>query len=179
MSRRPAADSNGPDWEQAKLAIQEFGGSIRNADSKITILAAALGVSLTFALPRVASSVQRSSESANSCEWWALLLLAIAGSVCASLTGYNLYRALAPRVMPRIAARGDLNRFSWPSMAAEANAPVPDKVGGLEEAWEQAHTLATIAKAKYDRFTVALRFLVAYLVVFGFEGFLSQFIFVY
>jgi hypothetical protein len=172
LNRKTSSD--GAEWEHAKLAIQEFGGWIRNADAKITILAGALGVSLTFTLPRVALAVGNAGTSACVCTFLLFFALGIAGCFCAALSGYNLYRALSPNSKPRAGAAISLNRFSWPSMAAETTAPSPTQIGALNEAWEQAHTLAKIASAKYSRFRHALRLFVAYLVLFGCVGLASQ-----
>ena len=131
LSRKPEPSSASAEWEHAKLAVQEFGGWIRNADTKITILAAALSVSLTFALPRAVATINDAHVFSSPREFWIVVVLAIAGAVFAVASGYNLFRALAPRVMSRASTKTTMNRFSWPSMAAEPVAVVPAAPGAV------------------------------------------------
>ncbi|MHC5557931.1 Pycsar system effector family protein [Kocuria sp. U4B] len=146
--------SSEPYWEDAKLAIQETGNWVKNADTKTTILAAALGVLLTAIASRSADI--HSSFTTSTGSYLVLLAVSLVGFALAAVIAVGcIYRALTPRTPP-----GSLeNRFSWPSMAARDLPPVGMPGDSIaREAWEQAHTLAKIAQQKYRWFRWALRF---------------------
>lgn len=153
--RNPPAAAAPTDWEHSKLAIQETGGWIKNADTKSTILAGSFGLSLTFGVPRLLEALPSLLELPSALGIWIG-----AGVICiaaALITAYGIGRALLPRGSK---GTGPANRFSWPSLAqaAVANLPPreisPDEV--RSEAWEQAASLARIAAAKYRSFKAAL-----------------------
>tara|TARA_R110002020_G_scaffold88666_5_gene217453 strand:- start:6890 stop:7432 length:543 start_codon:yes stop_codon:yes gene_type:complete len=144
-----------PDWEQSKLAIQETGGWIKNADAKATILAGSFGLSLTFAVPRLLESVPDVMAVPFAFGIWTVF--AIAFLLSASITGFSLVRALIPRMS---SDPNSPNRFAWPSLAQAS-------VGGLapvvatddqvrQEAWAQAASLARVAVTKFRYFKIAL-----------------------
>lgn len=146
--------SSAPYWEDAKLAIQETGNWVKNADTKTTILAAALGVLLTAIASR--STDIHTGFTTSTGSYLVLLAVSLVAFTLASVVTVGcIYRALTPRTQP-----GSLeNRFSWPSMAARDLPPVGMPSDSIaREAWEQAHTLAKIAQQKYRWFRWALSF---------------------
>lgn len=139
-------------WEDAKLAMTEFGNWIKNADTKVSVLAAVFGVMLALLAAR-ADTVRRALAHPASWATWILvaLLVLLLGAIVVT-TGL-LYSALVPRTM--VTGR---NRFSWPSLAAEPGPPRDlDQRSTLEEAWSHNHLLAMIAERKYSAFRNALR----------------------
>lgn len=153
-----------PDWEQSKLAIQETGGWIKNADTKTTVLTAAFGVSLTFALPRILDGVTALGGAPVLFGAWLVLMIILVLTI--GLTAFGIYRALIPRADVRAS---QLNRFAWPSVAGLASTDLPPEDRSEEavrgEAWEQAATLARIAAQKYRSFKLALRAFGTYVIV--------------
>ncbi|WP_155981455.1 hypothetical protein [Nocardia sp. BMG111209] len=147
----PVAESISP-WEDAKLAMTEFGNWIKNADTKVAVQAAALGVVITAAGSKADLFRRALSDPAAGCR--AMLvgpLLLLLGAIVA--TGMYLYRALAPRT-----AATEWSRFSWPSIAAAAQPPeVLDRRSTLREAWSQNYALARIADEKFAACRNALR----------------------
>lgn len=143
------------DWEHSKLAIQETGGWIKNADTKSTILAGSFGLSLTFALPRVLEELPRLAENQFAFGLWtafaAIFLLA------AVATGLGIGNALLPRTS--VGARA-VNRLAWPSLASASSGYLPPATVTTDEirreAWEQAVSLSRIAAVKYRYFKIAL-----------------------
>lgn len=140
------------DWEDAKVAMQESGSWIKNADTKVTVLAAVLGVSLTVLAGRFDRIVGALREQGGCLSIF--LIVGLAGVVVASITTLIF---VAAALRPRTAKVSEGNRFSWPSMARRPFAPTAFPVASrASEAWEQAFALATIAEAKYRSFVRAL-----------------------
>lgn len=143
------------DWEHSKLAIQEIGGWIKNADTKATILAGSFGLSLTFVVPRLLEALPAIAVAPVAFGLW--IALAVVFAAAAVITGYGIGNALLPRTSLGASLT---NRFAWPSLASVAAQHLPPSVGSAEdvrtEAWEQAASLARIAAAKYRSFKVAL-----------------------
>lgn len=137
-------------WEDAKFAIQETGGWVKNADAKVTILGAAIGVLFAATIARLADFVHV-VRSAPDCLplYWVLL---VGFSTCLAAAGMFIFDALRPRT-----AHAAGNRFAWPSLAATSpNLLLFEEAGVSAEAWQQAHTLACIASRKYRAFARAL-----------------------
>jgi len=154
--RRPTRPETGidtvPPWEDAKLAMSEFGNWIKNADTKVTVLAAALGILVTAIASKADIVRQALSNPAFGVKWTLVTALGLL-VVAVLVTAVHVYRALAPRTMASGA-----NRFAWPSVAAEFRAPSAlTRETCLEEAWQQNYVLAQIARAKFGAFRWALR----------------------
>lgn len=151
-----------PNWEDAKFAVQEYGNWIKNADTKITILAGASGVLLTFLASKLPSAyvVVREGEPAEAAMMIVVIIsLLVVGTVMARW----IYIALRPRTPVSLPQ----NRFSWPAMASLSAAPNGFSPFTLiEEAWDQAFVLSKIAYAKYFAFNRAIEWF-AVLVVLG------------
>lgn len=97
MRRKGVSASASPaDWEQSKLAIQETGGWIKNADAKATILAGSFGLSLTFAVPRLLESLPDVMAVPFAFGVWAVF--AVVFLLTASITGFSIVRAPIPRM---------------------------------------------------------------------------------
>ncbi len=146
---RPESDLAGsrPDgWEPAKLAVQEFSGWVKNADSKVTVVAAAFGVSLTLGISQVVPATGR-VLAIGGCAgqiWTGLLFAFIAAAVC---TGTGIYMALVPRTQP-----AEANRFSWPDHASGAVVAADldySTEAAVADAWKQAKVLAVIGAEKF------------------------------
>lgn len=144
-----------PDWEQSKLAIQETGGWIKNADAKATILAGSFGLSLTFAVPRLLESLPNVMAVPFAFGVW--MVFAVAFLLSASITGFSIVRALIPRMSSDSSAP---NRFAWPSLAQASVEGLPPVVAADDqvrrEAWAQAASLARVAVTKFRYFKIAL-----------------------
>lgn len=139
-------------WEDAKFAMQEFGNWIKNADTKVTVLAAALGVVITATASKADVFRGTLSNPHFSCK---LVLIAalILWAAAAVTTAAFVYQALIPRT-----TSAESNRFAWPAIAAMPQPPADlDRRTVIEEAWRQNHTLAQIALCKYSAFKNALR----------------------
>lgn len=146
--RRKVAPANSQ-WEEAKLAVQEFGGWVKNADAKITALAAVVGVSASLLGTRsgdVARVLRFGSGPGHDLTVLTVGFLVLFFGTTIVFIGLALF----PRTAPSD------NRFAWPSVAVRFNVPRPDPAYGLDEAWAQAHQLARIARAKYRYFKLAL-----------------------
>lgn len=155
MRRKPEPPVTPADWEHSKLAIQETGGWIKNADTKSTILAGSFGLSLTFAVPRLLEALPTVAAVPFAFGLWvAAAAIFLAAAI---LTGHRIGNALLPRTSLGTSL---MNRFAWPSLANVAPQHLPpEKLSASDirsEAWEQAASLARIAAAKYRSFKIAL-----------------------
>lgn len=155
MPRKPEPSVTPSDWEHSKLAIQETGGWIKNADTKSTILAGSFGLSLTFAVPRLLEALPSVAAAPLAFGLW--VVIAAIFVAAALLTGYRIGNALLPRTS---LGTNLMNRFAWPSLANVAPQHLPpENLSAADiraEAWEQAASLARIAAAKYRSFKIAL-----------------------
>lgn len=139
-------------WEDAKMAIQETGNWIKNADTKATVVAAVLGVSLTL-LGGQSAQILKALGSENGILSKVLVVALVGVAVFSIATLFFVTSALRPRT-PRSSG---LNRFSWPAMAGRDSAPKSfEPETCAEEAWEQAYLLSRIAQIKYKRFGWAI-----------------------
>ncbi|BFM25088.1 Pycsar system effector family protein [Microbacterium sp. che218] len=156
MGRKGVSAGASPaDWEQSKLAIQETGGWIKNADAKATILAGSFGLSLTFSVPRLLESLPDVMTVPFAFGVWAVFTVVFL--LTASITGFNIVRALIPRMSSDPTS---LNRFAWPSLAQVSAGDSPPAISTDDqvrrEAWEQAASLARVATTKFRYFKIAL-----------------------
>ena len=153
LLRKKKSSGESADWEDAKVAMQESGSWIKNADTKVTILAAVLGVSLTILAgqsSRIVGALQRQDVHVVF-----PLAFALAGVVVTSIgTLFFVGECLRPRTVKV----SEDNRFAWPSMAGRSSAPLSfPSASRVAEAWEQAFALSKIVEAKYRSFRWALR----------------------
>lgn len=162
---KPESQGEAPYWEDAKVAIQETGNWIKNADTKTTILAAALGV--LFASVASQSTGIYTTLTTTEGAYLTLVILSLAAFLLAIIiTVICIFQSLSPRTPPG----SPTNRFSWPSMAARDLPPKAMPSASIrQEAWEQAHTLAKISAQKYKYFRWSLIF---YLISFFAAGLL-------
>lgn len=158
---KPGVAGSLPDgWEPAKLALQEFSGWVKNADSKVTVVAASFGVSLTLAITQIVPAMGR-VLAIGGCvaQIWAGLLLAfVAAAVC---TGTGIFMALVPRT-----PSAEANRFSWPDHATGAVVAATlncSTEAAVADAWKQARALAVIGAEKFKWLRRTLVFFGAYL----------------
>jgi hypothetical protein len=163
-SPRPKTSSAQPavgyDWDDAKVALTETGSWIKNADTKVTILAAVLGVSITTLASRsdvIVSALKAQDSRAGGVLIIAVIVALISGSVCIFFVGAAL--------RPRVRSVSTTNRFSWPALASLDSPPVsfPSETRS-KDAWEQTHALSQIAKAKYRALGRALFFFLTFVV---------------
>ncbi|MFE3054822.1 hypothetical protein [Nocardia sp. NPDC059239] len=149
----PPATPAVPPWEDAKLAMTEFGNWIKNADTKVTILTAALGILVASTASNIDTLHAALSNPAFRHKW---ILSVPLGLLCCAIlaTAGFAYQALKPRS----GGASTQNRFSWPSVADSSCPPSDlDPMATLVEAWTQNHALARIAALKYRAFANALR----------------------
>ncbi|CAM4438795.1 hypothetical protein NONI108955_28335 [Nocardia ninae] len=141
-----------PPWEDAKLTMTEFGNWIKNADTKLTVLAAALGIVMAAVASKADSFQKALANPEFDCKWTLIMALLLLLGAIVVTAGY-LYVAL----VPRMTSMGS-NRFAWPSVVAEGRPPWNlEHRSTLDEAWSQNHALAGIAGRKYVAFRKALR----------------------
>lgn len=164
---RPASEV-AEDWEDARLAIQEFGGWVKNADSKITVLAAVVGVTISV-LGAKSSDIASAFTSGPRAALIVLTISALSAVVFLAATGVSVLVALSPRVgrNEKHHTCAKANRFSWPDVARGLEVP-PDAENLRDEAWRQAVVLAGIARAKYRAFKVSVALFVVTLVALMF-----------
>lgn len=142
-----------PPWEDAKLAMTEFGNWIKNADTKVTVLAASLSILVASLASKIDTFHAALSNPGFRHKWILLSLLVILSFAALSTAGF-IYQALRPRSSGTSAH----NRFAWPSIADSSYPPKDlDPADTLAEAWAQNHALARIAAQKFKAFASALR----------------------
>jgi hypothetical protein len=139
------------EWEDAKVAMQEFGNWIKNADTKVAILGASFGVLIASSVSST-DKVIAACEGSSSCCVASILVLLAFYVVSVLATGFRIGQAL----LPRTRSTGSFSRFSWIA--------INNTVGDLslspedvrKEAWTQCRDLAQIADRKYSAFRKAL-----------------------
>lgn len=127
-------------------ALDQMANWVRFADTKATILTAALGVVSTMLVSNFDVVVDASSMGKHySVLFFSFIIVAVTAFV---FTLSWLLNALIPR-------SGDvpkLNRFSWPSLTGVDSALLRDhysRVSAADDARDQAIVLAGIAEAKF------------------------------
>ncbi|MDR6972037.1 hypothetical protein [Leifsonia shinshuensis] len=122
---------------------------MKNADAKITALAAVVGVSASLLGTRSgdAARVLRLGPGLGHD-----LTVVTIGFLVLFFSATVIFIGMA--LFPRTAESE--NRFAWPSVAKRFSPPRPDPAHGIDDAWAQAHQLAKIAQAKYRYFRLAL-----------------------
>ncbi|WP_147130050.1 hypothetical protein [Nocardia ninae] len=134
------------------MTMTEFGNWIKNADTKLTVLAAALGIVMAAVASKADSFQKALANPEFDCKWTLIMALLLLLGAIVVTAGY-LYVAL----VPRMTSMGS-NRFAWPSVVAEGRPPWNlEHRSTLDEAWSQNHALAGIAGRKYVAFRKALR----------------------
>lgn len=164
MPRESGSQAVSAAWEPAKLAVQEVGAWIKNADAKATILAGALGVSVTFAATSLRTALSFWNALPGDVLRTVVLLGAVTALVSVLVTAYNLWCTVVPRT-----GSNRPNPFSWPDLASDAAVTTPPPVGELAvtEAWNQAKTLSKIAEQKYRHLKRAMIFFAVYVLSVG------------
>jgi hypothetical protein len=133
------------DSGDARFAIDQFGRWIANADTKASLLAAAL-VIMGGALGDQGRTVGHRLPPTSFADWLSLVaLLAATGAIVTSV-GF-----LVGVVSPRLEESDEFSRYSFPSVA---DAPIAELVrvdGGSdrEHGWRTATVLASIARRKF------------------------------
>ena len=127
---------------------------VRFADTKATILSAALGLVTTLLvtqLPLVADQIHDDHGTGG------VILSSLAaitvGAFAVALL--NLVRTISPRTDSDVA----LNRFGWPSLATHTNEEVRRHVRTADpvtEIWDQVRFLSVLAKRKFDALRAAV-----------------------
>lgn len=135
------------DLAEALAAGAEFGCWVRNADTKAGLLAAATAV-LVGALAQQTGTLGTFLAPETRLETVVLVLLVATGGGMLTTTVF-----LGHALIPRTPTSSEVpNRFSWPDMAEADPAQLRrgDQAAAAHEAWCQAHTVAIIAKRKFD-----------------------------
>ncbi len=133
--------------EGAHQALDQVANWVRFADTKATILMAALGVVLTLTLANsstVIEAIQRGTTAAI-----VVGFLVIVATTFFAITLGSLARAL----MPTGTAEGSVNRFSWPLLAHASREDLDDHLFAVpahDDAWDQVLVLARAARQKFD-----------------------------
>lgn len=135
-----------PPQEGSYQALDHAANWVRFADTKATVLTAALGVVMTMVVTNAPSIIKALASDENvATRLGAIAVVAVAAFL---FTLGWLVHAIAPRS----GADGKLNRFSWPVLKsadyaalAAHNANVP----AHEDAWKQTIVLAGVADDKF------------------------------
>lgn len=140
--------SKDQDWEAAQLALQQVGEWVRQADTKTTILTAAIGV-LVAALTTQAEPVAKALRAYPDCGHLALLVV-LAASLTISLVASSI------SLVPRFGGPSPTNQFSWPWHAQQERPVTRFVTEPTADAWAQVHGLSKLARTKYRAFRIAL-----------------------
>lgn len=148
--------------EGASQALDQVANWVRFADTKATVLTAALGVVLTLLL----SNAPAVLKAARTGEVPAIVLgcAAVLAGVSFVCTLVSLVRAL----MPRRSAEGPVNRFSWPLLAEASAQELADHLADVDaatDAWAQARVLAATAKTKFDHCADAVVWFTIFIII--------------
>lgn len=138
------------DLNTALRTISEFNRVILAADTKAGLLLTANGFAVTGLVTTTRSSM-------NIALVVTAIGLAVSLIVCMGYLGATL--------RPRLGSAGAGNWFCFPTFPSEADVR-PTTPVLADQAWWQASALAEIARHKYHRFGVALRWTAISLVVF-------------
>lgn len=132
--------------------MQEIGGWIKNADTKVTILAGSLGVVLSVGASRLGDLIALFTDLPLLTTAVAIALLCVF-----VVTTANAGRWVFVALIPRTDTGERANRFAWPYLASLPVAPREfDASIVAAECWDQAYSLARIAARKYSAFRRAL-----------------------
>ncbi len=128
-------------------ALDQVAEWVRFADTKATVLMAALGVVITLVLSQGATILKAAQRGeAAGIVIGALATLSTVAFVFALV---YLVRALTPSQ----SADGPVNRFSWPLLASASMDDLQDRLASASvanDAWEQVLVLARTARRKYQ-----------------------------
>lgn len=150
------------DFASAQLAVQEFGGWVRHADSKITVLAAAIGVSVTLLAARGGAVFAVLAET-NLRPWiqLAIILTGVGSLVCIGAALRLVFLSLTPR----LTASAPGNPFSWPDVAVSPPRVRLSHERHVEFAWQETEILASIALMKFVAFRRSLEWFLVSIVL--------------
>ncbi len=143
-----------PETSGSLAAITEIAGWVRFADTKVTILAAGLGVVVTMFTNSAGAVAKAISASCPA----KLVVggLAVAAVISFLWTLFWVMRAIAPR---SVVPYNKLNRFAWPSLVgATADQLVAHAAQNSIEAdaWQQVVDLAGVAERKFNACKLAI-----------------------
>ena len=139
--RRPV-----PPAEGSQQALDQAANWVRFADTKATVLTAALGVVMTMLVSSTPNIITAATTSEEATTRFGILACVTAAAFLFTL-GW-LVHAIAPR---RTAA-SRINRFSWPALASigyEDLVSHKEAVHAHEDAWKQTLVLARVAEEKF------------------------------
>lgn len=142
MPRRPRIAGG----EGSYQALDHIANWVRFADTKATVLTAALGVVMTMFIANVPSVLRAAATSEAAAIALGLLSVLTAGGFLFTL-GW-LVRAIAPRRK----GSGKINRFSWPSLTLADYDMLRDhtlETSVHEDAWNQTLFLSKVAADKF------------------------------
>jgi hypothetical protein len=145
--KRPVPPADG-----SQQALDQAANWVRFADTKATVLTAALGVVMTMLVANTPHIIKAAAVSEEVTTRFGILAFVVAAAFLFTL-GW-----LVHAIVPRRSAAGRTNRFSWPALAStdyedlvSHNAAVP----AHEDAWRQTLVLARVADEKFRACRVA------------------------
>lgn len=133
------------DSGDARFAIDQFGRWIANADTKASLLAAALLI-MAGALDEQGRAVVHRLPPTSFADWASLLALVVATGAAVASIGF-----LVRTVTPRIHESGRFSRYSFDSVADASLQDLvhADRGADREHGWLTASVLASIARRKF------------------------------
>ena len=151
---RPQDDARGGLGESgAAVALEQVGQWVRFADTKATIIAAGIGVVLSF-LAASADEVAAVFLDGGAGAW---IVAALGAATLTALVITLTY--VVSVIRPRTEVRPhQLNRFAWPAVAEASVSDLEQRAttDPQPDAWEQVHSLAQVARRKYAACDVAV-----------------------
>lgn len=142
MSRkRPVSPADG-----SQQALDQAANWVRFADTKATVLTAALGVVMTMLVSNTPNIIQAAGMTEDATTRFGILAFVAATAFLFTL-GW-----LVHAIAPRRGAAGATNRFSWPVLAStdyEDLVSHNESVPAHEDAWKQTLVLARVADEKF------------------------------
>ncbi|MCC8453392.1 MULTISPECIES: hypothetical protein [Streptomyces] len=139
--------------EDVRFVLEQTGEWIRAADAKTGLLGAALAV--------LVAAIAAKFDRAHIAHWSDFPGDAIKGAILVA-TMLALIKAayhMKGVLLPRTQSGDEDTRFSWPWVEKSTTEDLVrlSAATARREAWTQAKTLASIAKAKHEQFTYALK----------------------
>lgn len=142
MSRkRPVPPADG-----SQQALDQVANWVRFADTKATVLTAALGVVMTMLVTNTPQIIKAAATSEEATTRFGALAFVTAAAFLFTL-GW-----LVHAIAPRRGASGKVSRFSWPALASadyEDLVRHNEAVPAHEDAWKQTLVLARVADEKF------------------------------
>lgn len=139
--KRPVAPAEG-----SQQALDQAANWVRFADTKATVLTAALGVVMTMLVANTPNIIKAATTSEEATTRFGILAFLAAAAFLFTL-GW-----LVHAIAPRRPAAGKINRFSWPALAStdyQGLVSHNEAVPAHEDAWKQTLVLARVADEKF------------------------------